>query len=253
VRFGRLVRFLACSISLASAIGSPSELSACQCASKPSVEDSLAQGAEIFLGQVVNLWPVLLQTSEQAHIGQVATFHVQASWSDSVQGRAEVVSGLSNCDFVFRHGRTYLVYARKSALARGLSASVCSRTSEYGPANRDLDKLGAPVSEAQAAPVRSERYLHRFARRVATAWIFAKGTARHRWASLSVTTGGVVTQHVVYLILFILPLGSVMAARRLGPRKLFLILAMLCFVGLLGFVTWGYFLVGSFDSYGVFS
>jgi hypothetical protein len=111
---------------------------ACRCVpSKPSSDTS--RYAAVFSGKVVEAGFKQLPNGVWQ---DTTTFEVDRVWKGEAKKRITLISRLTSCDFVFRKGESWLVFASTLSGGDGLTTSQCSRTGLISERKKDLGVLG---------------------------------------------------------------------------------------------------------------
>lgn len=110
---------------------------ACSCKEPGPVADELKRSDAVFDGKVLKI--------ETVDGTQVVIFEVQAAWkgAEAKQYALSVSPNKFQCDYTFKKGKRYLVYANKRDPKESeVSVSICSRTKPFEKAQTDLKDLG---------------------------------------------------------------------------------------------------------------
>jgi hypothetical protein len=139
------------------------EARACDCRRLPEVSPAVRnEAAVIFVGRVVETVERSEHVStlrEDGAEGSVkplenfAVFKVERAWNGVHEERASVQTDGSDCEFVFKPGSVYLVFADPGPDGRPYT-SICLRTKPVSDAAAILDALGEAsyVPPARKAP-----------------------------------------------------------------------------------------------------
>ena len=119
----------------------PSRAHACSCAQPGAPDESLRRAAAVFAGEATDIREPSGWIRASLEPVRVA-FRVNEIWKGVKGGEAVVrtASAEASCGYEFESGRNYLVYAESGP--DGLTASLCSRTTELASAEADLAALG---------------------------------------------------------------------------------------------------------------
>lgn len=111
---------------------------ACRCPPlKPSAD--ISRSSAVFSGKVVKV------TFKQPpyEVGRyTVTFEVGRVWKGEVKKRIILITRTSSCDFLFREGESYLVFASVLYDGSGLTTHKCSRTGLVADRGEDIELLG---------------------------------------------------------------------------------------------------------------
>lgn len=116
----------------------------CQCGSIPPASVMLARSPAVFEGRVQSVKNArrTLQSGETATVKEVS-LKVERYWRVRVPRRLLLIVGLSNCDYPFEPGQSYLVFSEFVDTAVGdMTASKCSPTTPMRNAESVLRELG---------------------------------------------------------------------------------------------------------------
>ena len=116
---------------------SPLVCFACDCP-YPTVTQERRTAKAIFSGKVTRI----AETTDSKYI-QI-TFKLEQSWKGARTREKSLFQEnvLTDCDFVFKVGEEYLVYAHGDS--EKLSTNVCTRTKRLADAAADIKELGEP-------------------------------------------------------------------------------------------------------------
>lgn len=145
-----LRRLLASSLFFAGGL-SPAAADACSCATEGLPCGAAWRADAVFVGHVVSIesstTPGNFLFSRRAELAIVEAFRgLQLS-------QVTLVAGGSNCDYPFRMGETYVVYAYRSPDGT-LSTSICARTRPVAQATEDLTYLRSLATIDPGSPAR---------------------------------------------------------------------------------------------------
>ncbi len=112
----------------------PERADACECGT-PGPCQALSYADAVFTGVVTDVSAVLTPDGN-SETGTVTTFVADRSFVGPT-GMVVLKSRLSSCEFQFRVGERYLVYARRASDG-SLTTSLCSRTNLLANADQDL-------------------------------------------------------------------------------------------------------------------
>lgn len=115
---------------------------ACRCLNKPEASNDVSQYAAVFAGRVKNVQPI---DGEHRRV----VFEVEKSWKGEARTQLVMTTGTTSCDFIFKRGVAYLVYATSGADGK-LETNLCLRTARLVDAKEDLQALGAAKTTARA-------------------------------------------------------------------------------------------------------
>jgi hypothetical protein len=129
-------------VSLALLLLSYDAAFACRCLRvKPSRD--LSRFVAVFAGTV---------TDEGDYRSRRAKFRVERIWKGERVDEIVIHGGNSSCDWYFKKGESYLVYAYSSPETHTYTTHKCTRTGRLADAAEDLELLGegqAPSSESR--------------------------------------------------------------------------------------------------------
>lgn len=144
------------------------QILACLCANL-SAEEAIKKSTAVFSGKVVGFEyrkgiPNEFRDSQARETGEkvdyetkVVKIQVEQWWKGNIpkevimitnNTRTETSGSFGGCDFNFKEGETYLIYATSDDT--GLRTNACTRTRKIADAEEDLDTLGTgkePVEE----------------------------------------------------------------------------------------------------------
>jgi hypothetical protein len=136
-------------LTLLPSVGTP--VYACDCIRPQPLSAAVRKEAPfIFEGKVVEIVERSLHTlrttsgggsSETTPMGRDVVFEVTRAWNGVSAKRLTVAAEQSDCMFLFRIDRTYVVFAWKDAKG-GPATSICTRTVEAGSAADVIAALG---------------------------------------------------------------------------------------------------------------
>ena len=107
---------------------------ACRCPrGKPSPD--LSKFGAVFAGKVLDEGDYRSPTRE-------VKFRVERFWKGGLSGEVVMRSYRNSCDWYFKKGESYLVYAYTSADGRALRTHKCTRTGRLADSAEDLELLG---------------------------------------------------------------------------------------------------------------
>ncbi|MEO8502344.1 MAG: hypothetical protein ABI609_00450 [Acidobacteriota bacterium] len=192
-----------------------SDAQACECGKQLSIADGLSQADAVFVGRVVDLWPVGVKGNHQIIPGLRVSFRVKERFKGDPATAAVTVLG--PCAFRFERDQSYLVFAERD-FTGDLSAPTCLPTVDLCglPLSGETRRaLGAPLAATFEPPDRPgppESRGHRMARRAALVGIMSRiqlSDTWDRWAgsehgpetqlAAGVTLGGVLGWLLVQL------------------------------------------------------
>ncbi|QED46928.1 hypothetical protein [Cytobacillus dafuensis] len=121
----------------------PTDVNACSCAERPSVESEFQRSQAVFSGKVVD---VMEKRSIKGFMSKSVLFEVSETWKGVKQSQVIIATGQGggDCGIDFKVGNDYLVYAHESDMygAKSLISIICDRTSELSTSQEDLEFLG---------------------------------------------------------------------------------------------------------------
>lgn len=128
---------LCLSVVALSVVLSPAACLACDCPPLTVTQERRTAKA-IFSGKVTQI----AETADSKYI-QI-TFKVEQSWKGAPARETSLFreNVMTDCDFVFKVGEEYLVYARGDS--KKLSTDRCTRTTKLVDAAADIKELGEP-------------------------------------------------------------------------------------------------------------
>jgi hypothetical protein len=129
----------------------PASVDACSCATEGLPCGAAWSADAVFVGHVVSIetltTPGNLTSRRHVELAVLEAFRgVQLS-------QLSLVAGGTNCDYPFRMGETYVVYAYRSADGQ-LSTSICARTRPVAEATEDLTYLRSLATLDMGSPAR---------------------------------------------------------------------------------------------------
>src|SRR5262249_5087358 len=101
--------------------------------------------AAVFTGKVTDISIVSQEFDNGAisYSGKMVHFSIEQSFR-GVQGTdVEVLTGITDCDYNFKQGERYFVYAHQATKDGKLGATICSRTRPLSNASADLEHARA--------------------------------------------------------------------------------------------------------------
>jgi hypothetical protein len=119
---------------------------ACQCGVRLSPKEALGTSVAVFAGTVYDIRAVRFDSlrDRASVVLKEIHFTVGRVWRGDVVINRVLIAGVSDCDYTFERGRTYLVYADAVDPATGyLTASVCRPTKLIELAVEDLRVIGS--------------------------------------------------------------------------------------------------------------
>jgi hypothetical protein len=125
--------------------GSPSI--ACQCGTIPPPTQAAEQSVAVLAGTVVSIREtrVRIQMGDRNESVRASRVVVkpQRVWKGSAEADSiSLLTGLTNCEYRFEGGATYLFYVEKSSQPGEITATICKPTKRYRDAAADLKELG---------------------------------------------------------------------------------------------------------------
>lgn len=115
----------------------------CRCVPPAAPDQAFARADAVVLGRVVEVRDSVMQGRAGPFRTQVVWMAVERSWKGAPADTVRLHQGFTSCDYRFRDGGRYLVYARSARLRAGeetLRAMQCSGTA---PVDRAADHLRA--------------------------------------------------------------------------------------------------------------
>lgn len=103
---------------------------ACDCMKPVSTQEQVKRSSAVFVGVVT-----LAARADK----QVVEFQVEQCWKGSRAKKLTLRSPLNSCNFGFKVGEKYLVFAEGG---KALTTSICARTKRFDQATADLRVLG---------------------------------------------------------------------------------------------------------------
>jgi len=133
--------------SAAMVVGSVSDVFACQCGSIPAPREAAAKSKAVVAAVVTGISeakiPIDLDGRRDIVAAKRVKLRVQRVWKGAVSPTLHLITGVTNCDFNFRVGRTFLIYVEPVTHSpENLTATICKPTKLYRDAKRDLVALG---------------------------------------------------------------------------------------------------------------
>ena len=127
------------------AVAPPCETGLCSCAGRPDVPSALQSADAVFTGRVVSVRNTHPWWRRESDPRRRVTLRVDRAWK-GVDSRTVVMITrmISTCEFRFRRGESYLVFAHQRQDG-GLGTSICSRTTTIDRAAGDVRDLGEPA------------------------------------------------------------------------------------------------------------
>ena len=134
---------------------------ACQCRERQPPCAQYWEADAVFIGSVTTIaLPDVAGRADEGAVRERVSFDVERALR-GVEGReVEIVNRGTSCDFGFKPGVKYLVYAYRNPTDGGLSTYYCSRTAELSKAAADLsyiNKLAASASETVITGLLADR------------------------------------------------------------------------------------------------
>jgi len=111
---------------------------ACRCVPRQPSSD-ISQYAAVFSGKVVE---VGFKQPPSGAWKYTITFEVGRVWKGETKKRITLIARLTSCDFGFREGESYLVFASTLSGGSVLTTTQCSRTGLISEREKDLVLLG---------------------------------------------------------------------------------------------------------------
>ena len=151
----RLVGALALTLALGT-VGSE-RAQACSCIGPIVACESAWTTDAIFVGKVLHVGPAAATGDQFPSRQRPVRFDVTEAFKGVPLGELVVMTGQGggDCGYAFAEGRTYIVYAHRSAATGQLGAGICSRTAPVEQAGEDLAYLRGPfVTPAEEGPIR---------------------------------------------------------------------------------------------------
>jgi hypothetical protein len=123
-------------------IAGESEVLGCTCPMSGPPCQATWMADSIFVGTVVSMRPIELDSSGQPYQANLVTFDVERGFMHAAPGSLQIVTGMDggSCGYRFKAGAKYLVYASKND-SSFLIAGRCSRTRPIADALEDLSYL----------------------------------------------------------------------------------------------------------------
>ncbi|MBS1786433.1 MAG: hypothetical protein JST85_01850 [Acidobacteria bacterium] len=127
IRFKRLLALIVVLIAIG---GLGKSVLACDCMRLQAASEELKRSSAVFVGVVT-----VANRADQL----VVQFQVERAWKGPRTKKLTLRMPVNSCNFGFKVGEKYLVYAEGGKV---LSTSICSRTKRYDQATADLSVLG---------------------------------------------------------------------------------------------------------------
>ncbi|RIX51684.1 hypothetical protein D3P08_14765 [Paenibacillus nanensis] len=129
-----------------SALSRPDTAYACDCAIPDNAAEALQENAAVFTGKALAMkgtkW-----TGQYDDEFDAVLFEVERIWKGVEQSQIIVYNPISSCQYDFKTGSSYLVYANLNG--GEWVVSNCSRTAEVTQASSDISELGSSVPPRQ--------------------------------------------------------------------------------------------------------
>lgn len=134
---------------------------ACQCRERQPPCAQYGEADAVFIGSVTNITPPDASRPADEWAGRERiSFDVERALR-GMEGRGvELINWGTSCDYEFKAGSKYLVYAYRNPTTGSLSTYYCSRTAELSEAAADLsyiNKLPASASELVITGILADR------------------------------------------------------------------------------------------------
>lgn len=120
---------------------------ACQCGKIYSPKEAMSESLSVFSGKVVSVAEgsdiFVLDGNTDVKV-LIVQFELDMLWKGNTKETIDLVTGFTDCDYIFQTGKRYLVYAipdRNLASGR-LGAKICLPTKLFDEARKDLEQLG---------------------------------------------------------------------------------------------------------------
>src|SRR5688572_28391517 len=124
-------------LSLVAFLGTVRVLSACDCVSPP-VAQAYRNADAVFVGVVTSI-----ESQAQGSFRREKTrFRIAMAWRGVVDRAVDVWNSGTSCDYGFKVGEIYLVFARWDSFSNRLRTAVCTRTAPI------ITALDAPIHVA---------------------------------------------------------------------------------------------------------
>lgn len=124
---------------------------ACQCRERQPPCSQYREADAVFVGLVTNIVPPDAPQSVAEGIAyEKIRFNLERAFRGVEGSSVELINWRTSCDYEFKAGRKYLVYAYRNPATKNLSTHSCSRTAELSDAAVDLkyiNKLAAAAPE----------------------------------------------------------------------------------------------------------
>ncbi len=194
---------------------------ACQCFARQTPCAEYWRADAVFLGTVTSITPAFADSASTAISTESIRFSIEQSYRGITGNEVELINYMTSCDYSFRLGGQYFVYAYRSPTDNSLATSFCTRTTELSSANEDIAyarSVSNSISEQsvsgivhinESTPVRGVRILAR------------RGTRRYR----ALTDNGgrfnlVVAEPGSYTVQVILPRNLTLGSFVVGQERI---------------------------------
>ena len=150
----------------------------CSCGQQPTALEALPRATAVFDGTVVSRTPFLAHVHGYLAVLDRTEFVVHQAWRGPNQEHFVVVGGFGNCDYLFRVGTRYLVFATpyKNA-ALGLGATICLPTQVYQASSQASRDLGQGLAFAPFQSPGAESSFARARRAVRASFLYGVATS----------------------------------------------------------------------------
>ena len=120
---------------------------ACQCREREPPCAQYASANVVFIGSVVR------KTSSEQSPREKIDFSIERSLKGLSGITTELVNYGTSCDYAFKEGKTYLVYAYRNSARNELYTDYCTRTTELSNASSDLAFFSLPAEKRQPSQI----------------------------------------------------------------------------------------------------
>jgi hypothetical protein len=132
-------------IALLAWIALPYATRACDCMNAGAPCKAFANTQAIFAGRVLSITP----PGERTFI----TFEVMQAYRGVTEKTVVMWAATSDCDYAFKEGVSYLVYAASNSPTERLHTEICTRTRPLADAKDDIDFLTHKDDPARASGI----------------------------------------------------------------------------------------------------
>ena len=146
---------------------------ACQCGHRPGPLEALPRSIAVFDGTVIRRSPFLAHVQGSLAVLERNEFLVHYAWRGPNEDRIVILTGFSNCDYLFDVGTRYVVFARFTHEADiGLESSICLPTDTFRRSEQALSALGPGFPFQPPEPLQPEARLARAVRVTHSAFLW---------------------------------------------------------------------------------